>query len=112
MSHFQDMPNPYALASNPPPRTLPTPIPVMVVAPPPFQPSWHLHPCYEPRRDFVLAQEVMHGCFPDYMPQNLVQEHNFCLEFPTSKEAELPDLDFGQWQHDTDVSFLTLGHDS
>jgi hypothetical protein len=46
------------------------------------------------------------------MPQNLVQEHNFCLEFPTSKEAELPDLDFGQWQHDTDVSFLTLGHDS
>jgi hypothetical protein len=28
------------------------------------------------------------------------------------KESDLPDLDFGQWQRDADVSLETLGHDS
>jgi hypothetical protein len=122
MSHFQDMPNPHAFPSNPPPRTLPAPIPVMatapalipamVTAPHHSQSSLHLHPRYEPRRDFVSAQEALHGYFPNYTPQNLVQEHDFHLGIQISKEPELPDFDFGQWQHDANVSLLTLSHDS
>jgi hypothetical protein len=108
MSHFQDMPNLYALAGNAAPRIGPTDVPAMVVA---TQPSWGLQPWYEPRREFVLAQEVLQGCFGDYTPQNLEQEHNICLRIPITKEPELPDLDFGQWQHDVDLLLTSLGHE-
>jgi hypothetical protein len=53
----------------------------------------------------VSVQEALHGCFPNYTA-------NFHLGIPTSKELELPELDFGQWQHDANVSLLTLGHNS
>jgi hypothetical protein len=78
----------------------------------PSQPSWHLQPWYEPRSQFVSAQEVLQGRFPDYSPQNLEQEHKFHLGIPVSEEPELPELDFGQWQHDADMSLLMLGHAS
>jgi hypothetical protein len=61
---------------------------------------------------FVLAQEVLQGCFPNYTPQNLEQEHNFCLRIPVTEEAELWELIFGQWQCDADVSLLMLSHNS
>jgi hypothetical protein len=84
------------------------PIPAMVTAQRPLQPtSWNLQPHYEARHDFVSAQEVLQGRFPGCMPRNLVQEHDFCLEIPTSNQPELPELDFGQWQCDANVSLLT-----
>jgi hypothetical protein len=79
----------------------------MVMTMHPSQPSWRLQPKNEPRGESVLAQEVLQGCFPDYNPQNLKQEHNFCLGIPISKEPELLELDFGEWQHDMDASLLT-----
>ena len=111
-SHFRDMPNPYALASDPGPRIYPTVLPVMVTETPPLQPSWRLQPRYEPRSQFVSAQEVLQGRFPGYSPRNLEQEHNFHLGIPVTEEPELPELDFGQWQRDADESLLTLGHTS
>jgi len=110
-SHFQDMPNPYALPTDPPPRTQLITIPALVTAPRPSQVSWHLQPRYQDANESV-PQEVSQGLFPQFTPRNLEQEHRFRLGFPISEEPELPDLDFGQWQRDADVSLLTLGHDS
>lgn len=111
-SHFRDMPNPYAFPSSLPSIQEARPIPVMVTAPRPVQPSWQLQPRYEPRDEFVSAQEVLEGRFPDYVPRNLGRESSFQFGNPTFDEPELPDLDFGQWQRDADMSLLTLGHDS
>jgi hypothetical protein len=94
--------------------SIPTMVPtsVMVTAQHPSQPTWNLQPRNEARHCFVSAQEVLQRRYPDCMPQNLVQEHNFCLGIPTSEEPELSELDFGQWQRDANVSLLTLGHES
>ncbi len=88
------------------------PIPVMVTAQRASLPASTLQPHHDPRRGSLSAQEVLQGRFPDYAPRNLEQEHNFRLGIPTSEEPEFPDLDFGQWERDADVSLLTLGHES
>ena len=111
-SHFRDMPNPYSIPSDPPPRTHALLIPALVTAPRWLEPSWQLQPCFESNHNFASAQEVLQTRFPDYMPQNLGQEVSFQVGILISNEPELPDLDFGQWQRDADVSLLTLGHNS
>ena len=113
-SHFQDMPNPYALASDPPPRTRPASIPALVTAPRPVQPSWGVRQShYEQQRpEYDSAPEVLQGRFPHFEPRNLALEDRFRLGIPYSEEPEMPDLDYGQWQSDVDVSLVTLGHDS
>jgi len=110
-SHFHDMPNPYALPGDPPPRNPLPPVPALVTAPRPSQPSWGIHARYEPPYSSQL-QEVSNRHFPQFTPRNLVLEDRFRLGIPNFEEPELPDLDFGQWQRDADVSLLTLGHDS
>jgi hypothetical protein len=41
-----------------------------------------------------------------------VQKHDFELGIPTSKEPKLPELDYGQWQHDADLMLASLGLES
>jgi hypothetical protein len=55
---------------------------------------------------------VLVGGFPDFPPQNLELELNFQMGIPRCKDSELPDLNFGQWQRDADVSLVTLGRDA
>jgi hypothetical protein len=97
MSNFQDMPNPYALNSDPLPWIRSTALPVMVAETRPVQPYWCLQPEYEPRSEFVSAHEVLQGRFPNYSPHNLKQEHDFCLRILVSEKPEVPDFDFGRW---------------
>jgi hypothetical protein len=117
MSHFRDMPNPYALPSSLPTIAEARPTPAMVTAPRLAQPSWRLQPRYDLRDDFHTARDVLEGRISDYTPRNLEQEHAFCGVLPipiprTFQEQELPELDYGQWQRDADMSLLTLAHDS
>jgi hypothetical protein len=60
----------------------------------------------------TYTQQVLVRGFPEYSPQNLEQDLNFELGIPTTKEPQVPDLDFGQWQHDTNLLLHSLGHGS
>jgi hypothetical protein len=110
MSHFQDMPNPYAYPSEISPRTLATPVPAMVTALRPSQPAWRLQRRYSPAVHEVEPQNALQEHFSHFKPRNLEQERNLRLGIPSVEEPELPALDWGQWQRDADVSLLTLGH--
>jgi hypothetical protein len=111
-SHFQDMPNPFALPGDPP-YVPPPVVPTMAAAKRPPQPSWQLQPRYEPAQlRFVSALEVLGGRYPDCPPRNLAQEHDFELGISTFEEPELPELDYGQLQLDADLSLTSLGLES
>jgi hypothetical protein len=81
----------------------------MLTEPRPLQSSWRLEPCYEARTKFISAQQVLVKGFPEYSPQNLEQDLNVELGIPTTKEPQVPDLDFGQWQRDANHLLHLLG---
>jgi hypothetical protein len=106
------MPNPYAFPAPATALIDPQAAPRVVTAPRPSEPSWRLQRRYESRTEFVSAQQVLVGGFPDLSPRNLEVDLNFQLGISRSEEPELPDLDFGEWQREADRSILTLGRDA
>lgn len=110
--HSRDMPNPYAFPVILPPQLRSPPVARMAPEARPLQPSWSLQPRYEARTEFVSAQEVLVRGFHDYPPRNLEQDLNIQLGVASSKEPDMPDLDYGQWQRDADRSLDSLGNES
>lgn len=110
--HSRDMPNPYAFPVILPPQLRSPPVARMAPEARPLQPSWSLQPRYEARTEFVSAQEVLVRGFHGYPPRNLEQDLNIQLGVASSKEPDMPDLDYGQWQRDADRSLDSLGNES
>lgn len=117
MSHTQNMPNPHALPGDRPLRScpnIPSPenYPASVT-----QTAWRIERQYAPRPEYASAQEALARDLPTYFPRNI--EHDLAhrvgiprTRTPSYKEPDFPDLDFGQWERDADVSLSTLGRDS
>jgi hypothetical protein len=63
-----------------------------------------------------LPKKCCRDAFPTTLPKILNRNTIFApdFQFPknSAKEQELPEFDFGQLQHDANVSLLMLSHDS
>jgi hypothetical protein len=112
ISHFRDMPNPYALPGDapyhPPPLCSSSPVSFAAAAKrPPSAPAWSLQPrdTKPEEHGFVSALQALEGSMPGLTPRNLAEEHDFETE-----EPELPVLDFADLQNDADDSLSSLGN--
>jgi hypothetical protein len=112
ISHFRDMPNPYALpgdaAYHPLPLCSSSPASFAAAAKrPPSAPAWSLKPRDKPERGFMSALQGLEGSMPGLAPRNLAEEQDFEM---TSEEPELPVLNFGDLQNDANDSLSSLGN--
>jgi hypothetical protein len=113
ISHFRDMPNPYALPGDVPyhpPPFCPPPLSFAAAAkkmPPRSAPVWRLEPRDKPEQGFMSALQALEGSMPGPTPRNLAQEQHFEM---SSEDPELPVLDFGHLQDDADDSLSSLGN--